>query len=113
MAKAMAQLSRDLQVRAIVVISRSGRTCSVMSASRPAAPIVATSPDPGTSRRMALLWGAIAQVVEEKEFDRPEELARRLSRELGLASAGQCVLLVRGFGMDPARDTPSITVVTA
>jgi pyruvate kinase len=113
MAKAMAQLSRDLQVRAIVVVSRTGRTSAVMSASRPAAPIVATSPDLGTSRRMALLWGAIAQVVEEKEFDRPEDLARRLSRELGLAAEGQCVLLVRGFGVDPARDTPSITVVTA
>jgi pyruvate kinase len=113
MAKAMAQLSRDLQVRAIVVISRTGRTSAVMSASRPAAPIVATSPDPGTSRRMALLWGAVAQVVEEREFDRPEDLARRLARELGLAGDGQCVLLVRGFGVDPARDTPSITVVTA
>jgi pyruvate kinase len=112
MAKATAQLSRDLQVRAIVVISRSGRTSAVMSASRPAAPIVATSPDPGTCRRTALLWGAIARLVEEKEFGRPEELARRLARELGLAAAGHSVLLVRGFGLDPARDRPSITVVT-
>ncbi len=38
LAKAMAQLSRDIRARAIVVISKSGRTAQVMSASRPGAP---------------------------------------------------------------------------
>jgi pyruvate kinase len=107
LARAMAQLSRDIQARAIVVISKSGRTAQVMSASRPAAPIVATSPDPATGRRTAVLWGIIPRLVEEKEFDRPEDLARRLARDLGLGTEGQSVLLVRGFGGDP-----SITVVT-
>jgi hypothetical protein len=45
--------------------------------------------------------------VEEREFARPEDLARRLARDLGLGVEGQNVLLVRGFGGDP-----SITVVT-
>lgn len=107
LARAMAQLSRDIQARAIVVISRSGRTAQVMSASRPAAPIVATSPDPCTCRKTAVLWGLIPRLVEEKEFDHPEDLARRLARDLGLGTEGQSVLLVRGFGGDP-----SITVVT-
>jgi pyruvate kinase len=52
LARAMAQLSRDIQARAIAVISRSGRTAQVMSAPWPAAPIVATSPDPAAG------WGA-------------------------------------------------------
>jgi pyruvate kinase len=107
LAKAMAQLSRDIQTRAIVVISKSGRTAQVMSASRPASPIVATSPDSGTCRKTAVLWGIIPRLVEEKEFDRPEELARRLARDLGLGVEGQTVLLVRGFGGDP-----SLAVVT-
>jgi pyruvate kinase len=107
LAKAMAQLSRNIQTRAIVVISKSGRTAQVMSASRPAAPIVATSPDSGTCRKTAVLWGIIPRVVEEKDFDRPEDLARRLARDLNLGVEGQNVLLVRGFGGDP-----SITVVT-
>jgi pyruvate kinase len=107
LARAMAQLSRDIQARAIVVISKSGRTAQVMSASRPAAPIVATSPDSGTCRKTALLWGIIPRLVEEKEFDRPENLARRLARDLGLGVEGQTVLLVRGFGGDP-----SLAVVT-
>ncbi len=107
LAKAMAQLSRDIRARAIVVISKSGRTAQVMSASRPGAPIVATSPDSGTCRKTAVLWGIIPRMVEEREFERPEDLARRLARELGLGEAGQNVLLVRGIGGDP-----SITVVT-
>ncbi len=107
LAKAMAQLSRNIHARAIVVISKSGRTAQVMSASRPAAPIVATSPESGTCRKTAVLWGIIPRLVEEREFERPEELARRLARDLGLGEVGQSVLLVRGFGGDP-----SITVVT-
>jgi pyruvate kinase len=107
LAKAMAQLSRDIQSRAIVVISKSGRTAQVMSASRPAAPIVATSPDSGTCRKTAVLWGIIPRLVEEKEFERPEDLARALARDLGLGVEGQNVLLVRGFGNDP-----SLAVVT-
>ncbi len=106
LARAMAQLSRDIHARAIVVISKSGRTAQVMSASRPAAPIVATSPDSGTCRKTAVLWGILPRLVEEKEFERPEDLARRLALDLGLGSEGQSVLLVRGFGGDP-----SITVV--
>jgi len=107
LAKAMAQLSRDIQSRAIVVISKSGRTAQVMSASRPAAPIVATSPDSGTCRKTAVLWGIIPRLVEEKEFECPEDLARHLARDLGLGVEGQTVLLVRGFGNDP-----SLAVVT-
>jgi pyruvate kinase len=118
MARAMSQLSRDLRVRAIHVISRSGRTTAVMSSSRPAAPIVATSPDPATRRRSGLLWGVVPEWPEwhdwtaERELHHPEKLTRSLALKLGFGQEGQKVLLVRGFGTHPRRDTPSITVVT-
>ena len=60
-----------------------------------------------TCRKTGVLWGIIPRLVEEKEFERPEDLARRLARDLGLGVEGQNVLLVRGFGNDP-----SIAVVT-
>jgi hypothetical protein len=53
-----------------------------------------------------LLWGIIPRLVEEKEFDRPEALARRLAQDLNLGAKGESVILVRGFNEDP-----SITVV--
>lgn len=112
LARSTAQLSRDLRVRTILVISRSGRTAAVMSASRPAAPIVVTSPQAGTCRLATLLWGVIPVVVDSSELDDTQALARRLARELGFGVAGQKILVVRGFGTDPVRDTPSIAVVT-
>jgi hypothetical protein len=42
----------------------------------------------------------------------PNELAKRLALDLGLASPGQFVLLIRGFHQDPAMNLPSVTVVT-
>jgi pyruvate kinase len=112
MARSTAQLSRDLRVRAILVISRSGRTAAVMSSSRPAAPIVTTSPDPATCRASTLLWGVIPIVVEPRELEHPGRLGRRIARELDLGIDGQKLLVVRGFGNDPARDMPSLTVVS-
>lgn len=112
MAKSTAQLSRDLRVRAILVISRSGRTAAVMSSSRPAAPMVTTSPDPATCRASALLWGVIPVVVEPTVLAHPDQLGRRFARELGLGTKGQKLLVIRGFGNDPARDVPSLSVVT-
>ena len=112
LARSTAQLSRDLQVRGILVVSRSGRTAAVMSASRPAAPIVATSPDPATCRMATLLWGVIPLTVEPEALADAAELARRLARDMGIASEGQKVLVVRGLGADPLRDIPSISVPT-
>jgi pyruvate kinase len=112
LARSTAQLSRDLRVRTILVISRSGRTAAVMSSSRPAAPIVATSPRADTCRLATLFWGVIPVVVGTEELDEPQSLARKLARDFGFGGEGQTLLVVRGFGTDPTRDTPSITVVT-
>ena len=68
---------------------------------------MATSPESSTCHKTAVLWGIIPRLVDEREFDRPEDLARHLSLDLGLGEPGQNVLLVRGFGVNP-----SITVVT-
>ena len=112
LARSTAQLSRDLRVRTILVISRSGRTAAVMSSSRPAAPIVVTSPRASTCRLATLLWGVIPVVVESNELGDTQALARRLASELGFGVEGQKLLVVRGFSTDPARDTPTIAVVT-
>ena len=40
-ANSMSRLARDLQVRAVVVISKSGMSAATMSSARPAAPVIA------------------------------------------------------------------------
>jgi pyruvate kinase len=79
----------------------------VVSASRPAAPVVAFSTDADVCRRLKLLWGVIPHKVEQAEFDDPPAVARRLAAELGLARSGEVVLLLAGFG----KGEPVITVL--
>jgi pyruvate kinase len=50
-------LARDVRAKAIVVITRSGRTAQLVSKVRPAEPIVAVTEDPKVARSLALWWG--------------------------------------------------------
>jgi pyruvate kinase len=107
-ARATAGLSRDLKVRAVVVRSQHGTSAAVVSATHPQAPVVALTADPGVYRRSNLLWGVVPRLISADEFERPQSVARREVLELGLASEGQVILFVAGFG----QREPTITVLT-
>jgi pyruvate kinase len=109
--ESMAQLSRDLLVRAIIVISLTGRSIAVMSSSRPAAPIIGISPDGKASRAACLLWGVIPVAVDPAEMENTQALARKTALDLGMVEEGQSILVVQGFSSDPKMNTPSVTVV--
>jgi pyruvate kinase len=111
-ARASAQLSRDLRVRSIQVISVTGRTASVVSAARPAAPVIGVSTDAQTCRRMKLLWGVVPVEATEADLHDAHGLARVLAQRLGLAAPGDHILLVRGFHSTPERNAPTVTVLT-
>ena len=110
-ARAMAQLSRDLRVRAIISISQSGMSAATMSSARPAAPVVSISSSSRTCRLLSMMWGIIPYLARDDELHDGVELARRLAVELKLAKTGDFVLLVRGFHADHLKNTPSITLV--
>jgi pyruvate kinase len=107
-ARSMAQLARELRVRAIVVRSRGGRSARVTSSTRPQAPVVALTTDPTVYRRMALLWGVEPRLVSAGDFEQPLPAARREAVELELAGPGDVILLLSGFG----KGEPVITVLT-
>ena len=94
LSRATSTLSRDLEVRAIVVPTRTGRTTRLVSAERPAAPIVGLTHDPALARRLSLSWGVIAEVKSEAELAHPQGAALDVVRRLELAAAGEPVLLV-------------------
>ncbi len=106
-ARSTAQLSRDLKVRAVVVRTREGTSAAAVSATRPAAPIVALTMDAAVCRRLNLLWGVIPCLVVPADFEQPHSAARRVVRELGLAQPGQFILLFAGIG----KQEPTITVL--
>jgi pyruvate kinase len=110
--RSTAQLSRDLLVRAIIVISRGGATAEVIAGSRPAAPVIAVTTDEPTWRRMNLLWGVVPILVEPGDLVDPPNVARNLALDLGLAKEGDNILTVSGFGRTEEQRTPTITVLT-
>jgi len=111
-AKATAQLSRDLRVRAIFVLSRTGLTARMVSSSRPAAPVISVSTDERTARVMQLLWGVVPSTVSLEDCENPESLARRLAQEYGIATTGDRILRVSGFHLDGDLNIPAISVLT-
>lgn len=110
-ADATALLARLLSVRAIVVISKSGRTAVTVSSARPAAPVIALSADQQTYRRMSLLWGVIPMLTSPHDLANPASLARQAVRHGELAAPGNHILLVQGFHGDPVLNAPSVTVL--
>jgi pyruvate kinase len=106
-ARSLAQLSRDLKARAIVVRSRRGDTALAASGSRPAAPIVSMSMDAAVCRRLSLLWGVIPCQVSQEDFSKPQATAGQLVRSLNLAQPSDVILLLAGFG----DEKPTITVL--
>lgn len=109
---AVAELSRDLLVRAIVVVSRHrGSTATRLSSARPAAPVVAVSHDPRVCHWMNLMWGVLPVRVEEDELQTPHQLARRLALELELTVPDSYILEVGGFSAEPGQSVPSISVL--
>ncbi len=112
LAKAAAQISRDLSVRAIIAPARSGRTVHVVSSQRPAAPVLAACESPPLCRRLALCWGVRPEHVPGADLLRPTRLARMLALRFGFAEPGQHVLLVWNADPDGER-SPTISVLQA
>jgi len=108
---AIAQLSRDLMVRCIVVETRTGRTAFIVSSDRPAAPIIALTPSQRVLQRLQLLWGVVPHLVPGARFHIDKSIAHAESFMKGfkLATSGDYLILVRGIGYMQA-DMQSITV---
>jgi pyruvate kinase len=88
----------QLDLAALVVPTRSGRTARLVSAHRPRVPVLALSERPGTVRRLNLLFG----VTPAAHGDAPilDELltgCAERARELGLARSGDLIGITAGL----------------
>ncbi|MFQ5660178.1 MAG: pyruvate kinase [Gammaproteobacteria bacterium] len=111
-ANAVNKMAYDLGVKAVMVMSHSGMSAATMVSARPAAPVVAITSDAGVCRRMALLWSVIPIHSEKAGSINPNQLARQVAKDLGLAGDGEYILLVRGFHRDIKMNSPTITALT-
>ncbi|MCG8378065.1 MAG: pyruvate kinase [Proteobacteria bacterium] len=111
-ANATAQLTQDIKAHAVVVISQSGMSAATMSSARPAAPVVGITNREDICRKMAMLWSVIPVYSEEAGKTNPNELAKKIAFEEGLAASGEKILLIRGFNNTSTMNTPSVTVLS-
>ena len=110
--RSIAQLSRDLETRAIVVVSKTGASARKVASARPAAPVLAVTASEAAWRRMALLWGVVPVRVDCDDLEQPYAVARACASRLGLASAGHRILAVSGLGDDAAEQAAAIAVLS-
>ena len=88
-------LARDLDVRCVVVLTRSGRTAQLLSADRPDDPIIALTDDKQVARRLALRWGVDPQVLAfAKDTEQAIRELEKALLERGVVSHGDNVIVV-------------------
>ena len=95
---AIAQLSRDLMVRCVLVETRTGCTAAVISSDRPSAPIIALTPSARVLQKLQLLLGRGA--APDRRPDRAE--AEHSGR--GIVHEGTAPGQERGLSPVGARD---------
>ena len=80
LAQAAVTLATTGQADAIVAVTTEGRTARLLSACRPAAPILAATPDGEVAGSLSLLWGVLPFITGERNVDRltAELVERRL-----------------------------------
>jgi pyruvate kinase len=95
---AAAQLSRDLMVHCVFVLTVSGYTARIVSSDRPAAPIMALTHDEKTVRRMHLLWGVYPFLVAETMSTHESLMfGERLLLDMKLAKKDDFVIMISGL----------------
>jgi pyruvate kinase len=87
-----------LDLAALVVPSRSGRTARLVSAYRPQVPVLAVSPRIETVRRLNLLFGVRSALAEDWASlrDLLDDCAR-LASEQGMARSGDLIAITAGL----------------
>jgi pyruvate kinase len=95
LARACTLLSHDMEIRAINVLTRTGRTARIMSAAKPKCPILAYANDPIVLKQMQLLWGVYpVQLEQELTFETFATVAAQTCKAMKLAEQGHHILLV-------------------
>jgi pyruvate kinase len=94
---AACQVAAQVGAAAIVSFTSSGATALRAARERPAAPILAMTPNLGTARRLALLWGAhCVHSADIRGFQDMVQKAVRAAHREGIAKPGQRVVITAG-----------------
>ena len=111
-AAAAADVAEQVEAAAIVAFTASGTTALRVARKRPRVPIVSISPEAGTARRLALLWGAHCIVAEDiTNYDEMVDRARTQVLKQDAARQGDCIVIIAGVPFGRPGTTNNLRVV--
>jgi pyruvate kinase len=112
-AAATVAAARQLSAPVIVVFSKSGFTARVVASHRPPVPVLALTDQARTARQLALVWGAVPQVVPTVDsYEAMVHLGLAAAAERGLADAGDRVVVTAGVPVGVPGTTNTLKVET-
>lgn len=113
-AEAACRMAQSVNASAIVVCTQSGSTTRLVSKYRPRQPILTMTPDEGTWRTSALVWGAIPLLMPQSDTaDAMEREAIELAVESGVVRAGDTVVITAGLPLHVPGTTNFIRIIRA
>jgi len=113
MCDAACTTAKDLQAKAIVALTMTGRSARRMSKFRPSTPIVAATPSIKTYNQLALSWGVYPVLAKpQTSFDSLFLHAIDCAKQIDLVSVGDQVVIVGGVPIDTPGNTNIIKVET-
>ncbi|HTS12189.1 MAG TPA: pyruvate kinase [Candidatus Limnocylindrales bacterium] len=96
-AEAICHAAEELRMGTIAVFTETGFSARLVSKYRPRVPIVAFTPDPGTRRRLSLLWGVLPRRIGAvRDVDALVRAAETRLLEERLAKRGDVVGVIAG-----------------
>ncbi|MEK6611572.1 MAG: pyruvate kinase [Gemmatimonadota bacterium] len=104
---------RLLGAAAVIVFTKSGFSARIVAARRPDVPIVVLTDQPRTYRQLALVWGVVPVLVPHADsYDQMAAAARRIVVEMGIAKAGDRVVITAGVPFHVPGTTNMLKVET-
>jgi pyruvate kinase len=103
--------ARLMQASAIVVFTKSGFSARIIASRRPVVPIIAMTDQARTYRQLSLIWGVTPALVQHCDtYEQMLTVARGVVRALGVAAAGDRVLVTAGVPFDVVGTTNTLKI---
>lgn len=107
-------VAQEIQAKAIVCPTRTGRTARMIAGLRPRQPILAASATEAVARRLALVWGVTPRVTDKQgNMDAMMAQAKEAALSSGLVQPGDRFVITAGPPTGPPGTTNLIKVDVA
>ncbi|MBI9108808.1 MAG: pyruvate kinase [Spirochaetales bacterium] len=107
-------MAQEAGAKAIITITKSGRTARLLSKYRPDIPIIAFSQNEETIRSLNIVWGVQGELIGELgDTDSTLRLAKKTALELGYLRPGDKVVYTTGIPLLKSKAANMIKIDTA